>query len=342
MSVRPLVVLDEVVKHFPVSGGMFGSRKEVVHAIDGVSLTINQGEVLGLVGETGSGKSTLARVILRLTEVNRGTVTFDGQDLSTVDRREMKALRRQMQLIFQDPYSALDPLMRLGDSLMAPLSQHQIGTKEERSGRVAELLEMVGLDASFAQRYPSECSGGQLSRVVIARALSLGPRFLACDEPTASLDASIRAQILNLLVDLQKRLGLTLLMISHDLRVVRYISDRVAVMYLGQIVELGDRDALFDRPLHPYTRQLIDASLPVDSSAPHVQIIDGEPPSPIHPPAGCRFRARCPLAQERCLEPPPLDEVEPGRWVACFFWDRDFPADGERAPVVGVPGFATR
>jgi oligopeptide/dipeptide ABC transporter ATP-binding protein len=320
---------------------MFGSRKEVVHAIDGVSLTIDEGEVLGLVGETGSGKSTLARVILRLTKVTSGTVSFDGRDLSTVNRREMKALRRQMQLIFQDPYSALDPLMRLGDSLMAPLSQHRIGTKEERSRKVAELLEMVGLDASFAGRYPSECSGGQLSRVVIARALSLGPRFIACDEPTASLDASIRAQILNLLVDLQKRLGLTLLMISHDLRVVRYISDRVAVMYLGQIVELGGRDAMFDRPLHPYTRQLIQAAMPVDSNAPHVQIIDGEPPSPIHPPTGCRFRARCPLAQERCLEAPPLEEVEAGRWVACFFWDREFPARGQTGPVMATPALAT-
>ena len=338
MSGRPLVVLNDVVKHFPVSGGMFGGRKDVVHAVDGVSLTIREGEVLGLVGESGSGKSTLARVILKLTDVTRGVVTFDGQDLSKLDRRAMKPMRRQMQLIFQDPYSALDPLMRLGDSMMAPLAQHGIGTKEDRVHKVAELFEMVGLDASFAQRYPSECSGGQLSRVVIARALSLGPRFLACDEPTASLDASIRAQILNLLIDLQRRLGLTLLMISHDLRVVRYISDRVVVMYLGQVVEMADRDAMFDRPLHPYTRQLIQASMPVDSNAPHVQIIDGEPPSPIHPPEGCRFRTRCPLAQERCKEVPPLEEVEDGRFVACFFWDRDLPTHGRDEPVPAMAG----
>ena len=336
MNAHPLVVLDDVVKHFPASSGMFGRHKEVVHAIDGVSLTINEGEVLGLVGETGSGKSTLARVILRLVNVNHGTVSFDGRDLSTTNRGEMKKLRRQMQLVFQDPYSALDPLMRIGDSLMAPLSQHGIGTPKERSRKVAELLQMVGLDASFAHRYPSECSGGQLSRVVIARALSLGPQFLACDEPTASLDASIRAQILNLLVDLQRRLGLTLLMISHDLRVVRYISDRVAVMYLGQIVELSDREALFDRPLHPYTRQLVEAAMPVDSQAPHVRVIDGEPPSPIHPPAGCRFRSRCPLAQERCKEAPPLEEVQPGRWVACFFWDRATPGE-ERTATGAAP-----
>jgi len=334
---RPLVVLDDVVKHFPAGSSLFGRNKDFVHAIDGVSLTIHEGEVLGLVGETGSGKSTLARVILRLLDVTHGTVSFDGRDLATADRGEMKKLRRQMQLVFQDPFSALDPLMRLGDSLMAPLSQHGIGSPKERSQKVAELLEMVGLDASFAHRYPSECSGGQLARVVIARALSLGPRFLVCDEPTASLDASIRAQILNLLVDLQRRLGLTLVMISHDLRVVRYISDRVAVMYLGQVVELSDRDALFDRPLHPYTRQLVEAAMPVDSHAPHVRIIDGEPPSPIHPPAGCRFRSRCPLAQETCKQTPPLEEVQPGRWVACFYWDRATPGeeltDGAAAPL---------
>lgn len=333
MSGRPLVVLEGVQKHFPVSGGFLSRHRDAVHAVDGVSLTINEGEVLGLVGETGSGKSTLARVMLRLARPDKGSVTFDGRDVLAADARAMKGLRREMQLIFQDPYSALDPLMRLGQSIEAPLAQHGIGTKVERHRMVAELLQKVGLDPSFAERYPKECSGGQLHRIVIARALSLGPRFLACDEPTSSLDASIRAQILNLLVDLKRTLNLTLLMISHDLRVVRYISDRVAVMYLGQIVELGDRDAIFDRPLHPYTRTLIQASLPEEGQGFSAPIVQGEPPSPINPPSGCRFRTRCPLAQDVCATPPRLEEVEPGHWVACFFWDRPLPAGDWPRPV---------
>ena len=335
---RPLVVLNDVQKHFPVSGGFLGGRREVVHAVDGVSLTINEGEVLGLVGETGSGKSTLARVMLRLTGTDKGSVTFDGRDVLAANRREMKGLRREMQLIFQDPYSALDPRMRLGQSIDAPLSQHGVGTKAERVAKIADLLGKVGLDPSFADRYPSECSGGQLHRVVIARALSLGPRFLACDEPTSSLDASIRAQILNLLVDLKNQLNLTMLMISHDLRVVRYISDRVAVMYLGQIVELGDRDAIFDNPRHPYTRKLIQASLPEEGAGFAGSILQGEPPSPINPPSGCRFRTRCPLAQAVCATAPALEEVEPGHWVSCFFWDQPLPVTPSSRPGRGGRG----
>ncbi|HXG39723.1 MAG TPA: ABC transporter ATP-binding protein [Candidatus Limnocylindrales bacterium] len=331
MSRRPLVVLEDVVKHFPVSGGLF-RRRDAVHAVDGVSLTIEEGEVLGLVGETGSGKSTLARVILRLTKADRGRVLFDGRDVLAARGRQLKALRREMQLIFQDPFSALDPHMRLGESIEAPLSQHGIGTRADRRRIVDELLAKVGLDASFADRRPSECSGGQLQRVVIARALSLGPRFLACDEPTASLDASIRAQILNLLVDLRSQLNLTLLMISHDLRVVRYISDRVAVMYLGQIVELGDREAIFERPLHPYTRKLVEASMLDRPGSLSAAILEGEPPSPIDPPSGCRFRTRYPLAQAICATPPRLEEVEPGHWVSCFFWDRPLPSAERRGP----------
>lgn len=320
-----LVQVIGASKHFPVGGGFIGKR-DVVHALDDITLSIRRGEVLGLVGETGSGKSTLARVILRLTKLTNGTVLFDGRDVFAMQRGDLKALRRQMQLVFQDPFSALDPRMRLGQSLEAPLSQHGIGSKRERAARVAELLELVGLDASFADRYPGECSGGQLTRVVIARALALGPRFLACDEPTSSLDASIRAQILNLLVDLHEKLDLTLLLISHDLRVVRFISDRVAVMYLGQIVELGDRDGVFDAPHHPYTRKLVQASLPEEGAGGFQgSILQGEPPSPISPPSGCRFRTRCPLATERCLTLPPFIEVEQGRWVACHYWDQPLP-----------------
>ena len=316
---RPLVVVDHVTKHFPVHGGGWLGKKEVVHAIDDVSITVREGEVMGLVGETGSGKSTLARLILRLITADSGTITFDGQDVLAADRGQLKALRRQMQIIFQDPFSALDPSMKLGQSIEAPLSQHGIGDKASRRKAVAELLDKVGLPASFAERYPSECSGGQLHRVVIARALALGPRFLACDEPTSSLDASIRAQILNLLVDLRDQLGLTLLLISHDLRVVRYISDRVAVMYLGRIVEVGSRDEIFEHPLHPYTQKLIAASLPERAGAGH-GILQGEPPSPINPPSGCRFRERCPLAVEACKELPPLEEARPAHTVACIRW----------------------
>jgi oligopeptide/dipeptide ABC transporter ATP-binding protein len=322
MSGRPLIEVDRVTKHFPVGGGGFRRRREVVHAIDDVTLTVREGEVLGLVGETGSGKSTLARLILRLTKANTGSITFDGQDVLAADRAEMKALRRQMQLIFQDPFSALDPSMRLGQSIDAPLAQHGIGDRASRRAKVAELLANVGLDAAFAERYPGECSGGQLHRVVIARALSLGPRFLACDEPTSSLDASIRAQILNLLVDLRDQLGLTLLLISHDLRVVRYICDRVAVMYLGRIVEIGSRDEVFENPLHPYTQRLVAASLPERTEAAGtLSILDSEPPSPINPPSGCRFRERCPLAIEACRELPPLEAVHAEHEVACFRWD---------------------
>lgn len=332
-----LVRIEGASKHFPVSGGFLGKR-DVVHALDDVSLTIRRGEVLGLVGETGSGKSTLARIILRLSKLTKGRVLFDGRDVFAMRRGELKALRRQMQLVFQDPFSALDPRMRIGQSIDAPLSQHGMGTKLARAARVDELLRQVGLDASLADRYPSECSGGQLTRVVIARALALGPSFLACDEPTSSLDASIRAQILNLLVDLHRELRLTLLLISHDLRVVRFISDRVAVMYLGQIVELGDRDDVFDTPLHPYTRKLIQASLPEEGAGGFQgSILQGEPPSPIDPPSGCRFRTRCPLATERCLTAPAFEEVRPGHRVACFHWDQPLPVARGSAGVDADP-----
>jgi peptide/nickel transport system ATP-binding protein len=318
----PLLQIEQVSKHFPVRAQGLTSEKQFVHALDGVSLTVDAGETVGIVGETGSGKSTLARVVVRLTPATGGKVSFDGREVLSAGGADLKALRRQMQIVFQDPHGSLDPRMKLGASIDAPLSQHGLGTRAARRAMVAELLEGVGLDPSFAERYPGECSGGQLSRVVIARALSLSPRLLICDEPTASLDASIRAQVLNLLVDLKRERGLTLMLISHDLRIVRYICDRVAVMYLGQIVELGPRDAIFDRPLHPYTRALMAAAFP-DSAGEQLPVLEGEPPSPIRPPAGCRFAGRCPIGQPSCqAAPPPLEEVLPGHWVACYFWER--------------------
>jgi peptide/nickel transport system ATP-binding protein len=320
---QPLLVADNVVKSFAVRRGLLG-RRAFVHAVDGVSLTIHEGEALGLVGETGSGKSTLARVLVRLTSADSGNITFADVDVRKASGVTLKRLRRQMQIVFQDPFGALDPRMRIGTSLEAPLAQHQIGTRSSRPLEVARLLEMVGLDPSLADRYPSECSGGQLQRVVIARALSLGPTLLVCDEPTASLDASIRAQILNVLYELRQRLGLALLIISHDLRVVRHMCDRVAVMYLGEIVEIGTPHEILDHPHHPYTRKLAAAAMLLpESLRGSSSATNDDPPSPINPPAGCRFHPRCPIATQRCsVEPPILREVEPGRVVACHNWDQ--------------------
>jgi peptide/nickel transport system ATP-binding protein len=322
---RPMVVLDRVVKHFPVKGRRLRRRRPRVHSVDGVSLTIRRGEVLGLVGESGCGKSTLARVILRLVGTDTGRVVVDDVDISRAGGAALRKLRRSMQLIFQDPAAALDPRMRLGTSLEAPLAQHHIGSRPQRRQLASRALAEVGLDDSFLHRRPEECSGGQLQRVVIARALLLHPKLLVCDEPTSALDASVRAQILNLLMDLRREHDLTLLMISHDLRVVRFVSDRVAVMYLGQIVELADRSQLFDTPAHPYTKALLAAALPETIADPdQPPAARGEPPSPIRPPSGCRFHPRCPIARERCRqEAPQLTEIAPGHHVSCHFWNED-------------------
>ncbi|MER7786779.1 ABC transporter ATP-binding protein [Streptomyces sp. NPDC097640] len=317
---QPLVVVEDLVKHFPVKGRAFGG-KSYVHSVDHVSFTIAPGEVLGLVGESGCGKSTLARAMLGLTPVDSGRVFFDGVHVARTRGRGRKALRRSMQLVFQDPFAALDPRMRLGTSLEAPLAQHGLGTREERQQRILQVLGQVGLDASFLGRRPGECSGGQLQRLVVARALLLRPRLLICDEPTSALDASVRAQILNLLVELKDELDLTLLMISHDLRVVRHICDRVAVMYLGEIVEVASREELFERPAHPYTRALLDASLPEASAGEgEFGALRGEPPSPVSPPSGCRFHPRCPLVGERCrTQAPTLGAGPAGRLVSCHY-----------------------
>jgi peptide/nickel transport system ATP-binding protein len=315
---EPLVSLQDVVKHFRAGRG------KTVHSVDGVSLSVRKGEVLGLVGESGCGKSTLARTVLRALSPSSGHIVFEGRDITNAKGAELKALRRHMQFVFQDPYGAFDPRMTLGASLDAPLRHHGVKDRAERRERVLAMLDRVGLEEAILDRRPAECSGGQLQRMVIARALLLQPKFLICDEPTSALDASIRAQILNLLVELKEQLDLTLVLISHDLRVVRYLCDRVAVMYLGQIVEVAPRDELFTRPRHPYTRVLLAASL-VEEEGDHevLALLKGEPPSPIDPPSGCRFHPRCPMAQDIChTDSPGISRAGDEHIVTCHFWDK--------------------
>jgi oligopeptide/dipeptide ABC transporter ATP-binding protein len=316
-SPEEVVSLQDVVKHFPAGKG----RK--VHSVDGVTLSVRKGEVLGLVGESGCGKSTLARTILRAFPATSGHIAFEGRDITHAKGAELKALRRSMQFVFQDPYGAFDPRMTLGTSLDAPLRHHGVKDRGERRERVLAMLDRVGIEEAMLERRPSECSGGQLQRMVIARALLLEPKFLICDEPTSALDASIRAQILNLLVELKDQLDLTLVLISHDLRVVRYLCDRVAVMYLGQIVEVAPREELFTRPRHPYTRVLLAASLVEQSGDEEVLAqLTGEPPSPIDPPSGCRFHPRCPLARDICrTDVPGISRAGDQHIVTCHFWD---------------------
>ncbi|EHJ99533.1 MULTISPECIES: ABC transporter ATP-binding protein [Rhizobium/Agrobacterium group] len=317
-KIKPYVVANNLCKYYPISG--FGNR--VVKSVDDVSLTIGEGEVLGLVGESGCGKSTVAGLITRLTNATKGEVSIGDHDILHMQGETLRRMRRVVQLVFQDPYSALDPRMRIGQSMEAPLAQHGIGTREERIARVFKMLEEVGLDASYYDRYPSQCSGGQLQRVVIGRALLLNPSFLVCDEPTSALDASMRTQILNLLMDMKRRHGLTVLMISHDLRVVRYLCDRIAVMYLGRIVEIADRDELFRAPKHPYTKALIASSMLDETGlyAPEM-LLDGDLPSPLNPPSGCKFHTRCKYATQICSEQEPLlEDVAGEHFARCHHW----------------------
>jgi oligopeptide/dipeptide ABC transporter ATP-binding protein len=324
-SVSSDLILDvrDLIKHFPVGQGFFGGGTAVVKAVDGVSFAIRRGETLGLVGESGCGKTTTGRCILQLERPTGGQVIFEGRDLVPLSEAELRPVRRRLQVIFQDPFSSLNPRMTVGQIIGEPLGVHGIvPDRAARPARVQELLRQAGLLPAMAHRYPHELSGGQRQRVGIARALAMEPSLIICDEPVSALDVSIQAQIINLLEELQAELGLTYLFIAHDLSVVRHISDRVAVMYLGRIAEITDRKSLYENPQHPYTRALLSA-VPIPDPAIEAQrehiVLGGEVPSPLHPPAGCVFHPRCPIAIEECRRAvPELREVKPGHFAACI------------------------
>ncbi|MFN8432768.1 MAG: dipeptide ABC transporter ATP-binding protein [Anaerolineales bacterium] len=315
-----LLVVDNLVKYFPVRTGLFQRVTAWVQAVDKVSFAVKKGETLGMVGESGCGKTTVGRTLLRLIEPTSGNVTFEGQDVLKLNQRELKPLRRDMQIIFQDPYASLNPRMPIGESVMEGLQIHNIGHPKERWEIAVNMLKKVGLEEYHARRYPHEFSGGQRQRIGIARALALNPKFIVCDEPVSALDVSIQSQVLNILKDLQEEFGLTYLFIAHNLSVVEHISDRVAVMYLGKMVELTDRDSLYREPLHPYTKALLSA-IPVGhpNEKRERTILKGDVPSPLNPPKGCRFHTRCPIAVSQCSqEEPVFKEVRPGHWAACW------------------------
>ena len=339
---QDLVEVRDLYKYFPIHAGVFSRHVGDVKAVDGIDFTIRRGETLGLVGESGSGKTTAGRVVLNLLPATKGEVRFDGRAIGNLGREETRKLRKEMQIIFQDPYASLNPRMTVGDIISEPLHIHHLAKGKDADARVQELLRLVGLQPYHANRYPHEFSGGQRQRIGIARALAVNPKFIVADEPVSALDVSIQAQVINLLEDLQAQLGLTFLFIAHDLSVVRHISTRVAVMYVGKIIEVADRDDLYENPMHPYTQSLLSAIPIPDPSVERRRkriILTGDIPSPVNPPAGCRFHTRCPIAFDRCkVEVPPLKAYATGHTTACHWVEEH----GGNAPdLTAGPAFIT-
>lgn len=320
---EPLLQVENLKKYYPINGGKFGSVSETVRAVDGVSFTVNEGETLGIVGESGCGKSTTGRMIMRLIEPTEGKIIFQNRNIMELTKREMRKARKDIQMIFQDPFASLNPRHTVGHIIEEPMIVHRMGDKKQRQKRVEELLELVGLSSYHAKRYPHQFSGGQRQRIGIARALAVRPKVIIADEPVSALDVSVQSQVLNLLKNLQKKFNLTFIFIAHDLSVVRHISNRVGVMYLGKIVELSESENLYTDPKHPYTKALLSA-VPVPNPDIKTEriILEGDVPSPAHPPAGCAFHDRCPVAMDICSkEQPHLRTLEDGRLVSCHLYD---------------------
>ena len=319
-----ILEIKNLKKHFPITGGILKRQINSVKAVDGLNFNVKRGETLGVVGESGCGKSTTGKVLLRLLDATEGEVKFEGEDIHQLDKKDLRSLRKEMQMIFQDPYASLNPRMTVGEIVGEPLDIHNLAKGKEKEERVRELLDMVGLSPKYAKRYPHEFSGGQRQRIGIARALAVDPQVIVCDEPVSALDVSIQAQVLNLMEDLQEELGLTYIFIAHDLSVVRHISDRVAVMYLGKIVELADKEDLYTAPKHPYTKALLSAiPVPDPQNDREKIILKGDVPSPINPPSGCSFHTRCPFAEDKCeQEEPVFEDKAQDHLAACHFTEK--------------------
>ncbi|PPA70638.1 ABC transporter ATP-binding protein [Jeotgalibacillus proteolyticus] len=334
---QPLLQVENLKKHFPVRGGVLGKQVGNVKAVDGVSFTVNKGETLGIVGESGCGKSTTGRMLLRLIESTEGKVVFDGKEVTALSQNELRKLRRDMQMVFQDPFASLNPRHTVGKILEEPLKVHGIGSSAERKKRVKELLETVGLSSYHAKRYPHQFSGGQRQRIGIARALMTRPKLIIADEPVSALDVSIQSQVLNLMQDLQKEFGLTYIVIAHDLGVVRHISDRVGVMYLGKMVELTTSEKLYDKPLHPYTQALLSAvPVPDPLFKKDSIVLQGDIPSPSNPPPGCTFHTRCPFKMDVCEKKvPQMLEHEEGHYAACHLYTEEKQGASQNKEMVG-------